>query len=689
MNANNNYANKKATVLFRCLIMAACMLPAALCTAQVNEKPFTVPEVTQWHGGTGETRLSGRIVVKSKNMKAAAEALIADCQLLTGHKLTLASGKPQQGDIVFTAKKLDSMPLEGYRIDIGTQVCVDAPSAQGAYWATRTLLQLMDKGFASEATHAKELPALKRGEMVDVPQYRLRGFMLDCGRKYIPMHYLQQLVKVMAYYKMNTLQLHLNDNGFRQFYENDWTKTQAAFRLQCDTYPGLTARDGSYTKQEFIDLQKLAEACHVEIIPEIDAPAHALAFTHYKPELGSKEFGMDHFDLSNPDVYTFMDGLFKEYLEGKEPVFRGPRVNIGTDEYSNARPELVEQFRTFTDHYLALIQSYGKQPMLWGSLTHAKGNTPVRHEGVLMSCWSNGFAVPDSMKQLGYQLVSIPDGMVYIVPAAGYYQDYLNCERLYNNWTPAVVGNQTFTEQDPQIEGGMFAVWNDHAGNGISVKDIHHRLFPAMQTMATKCWTGKKTTFPYTTFNQQRLLLSEAPGVNELAQLPATPLTQEQVLPNAQLSAALNGISEAGYNSRIAFDIDCAPEERGTIFTTGINATFYLSDPQTGALGFARDGYLYTFNYRLPQQGRVSVAVECTNTETRLFINGHLQQRLPVLDVVSVTPNAQIQNKLGTPFMPTIYRSPARMKYVQTLVFPLQQTGNFKAKVTNLRISRL
>ena len=115
--------------------------------------------------------------------------------------------------------------------------------------------------------------------------------MMDCGRKYIPMDYLRSLVKTMAYYKMNTLQIHLNDNGFRQFFDNDWDKTQAAFRLECDTYPGLTARDGSYTKKEFIDLQKLAEQYGVDIIPEIDVPAHTLAFTHYKPEIGSKEYG--------------------------------------------------------------------------------------------------------------------------------------------------------------------------------------------------------------------------------------------------------------------------------------------------------------------------------------------------------------------------------------------------------------
>ena len=65
-------------------------------------------------------------------------------------------------------------------------------------------------------------------------------------------------------------------------------------------YPGLTAYDGFYTKKEFIDLQKQAMALGIEIIPEIDVPAHSLAFSRYKPEIGSKKYGMDHLDLFSP-----------------------------------------------------------------------------------------------------------------------------------------------------------------------------------------------------------------------------------------------------------------------------------------------------------------------------------------------------------------------------------------------------
>ena len=38
---------------------------------------------------------------------------------------------------------------------------------------------------------------------------------MDVGRKFFSMSYLQDLVKVMSYYKLNSLRIHLNDNGTR------------------------------------------------------------------------------------------------------------------------------------------------------------------------------------------------------------------------------------------------------------------------------------------------------------------------------------------------------------------------------------------------------------------------------------------------------------------------------------------
>ena len=668
----NLFSSKKILTLAAC-----CMLSAGALWADINPKPFVVPELKTWSGAEGQTALSGRIVVKNAKLKAVAAALAADYKEMFGKELTIMNGATKGGDVVLSLKKDKALGDEGYTMNVGSAVEITAATERGAFWATRTLLQI------AEQHKDGNLP---KGKTTDVPEYKLRGFMIDCGRKFIPMSYLRDLAKIMAYYKMNTLQVHLNDNGFRQYFGGDWNKTQAAFRLECDTYPGLTAKDGSYSKQEFIDFQKLAEQNGVEVIPEIDAPAHSLAFTQYKNEIGSKEYGMDHLDLFNPETYKFMDGLWKEYIGGKNPVFIGKRVHIGTDEYSNAKKDVVEKFREFTDHYIKYVESFGKQVVVWGALTHANGDTKVKNKGVLMDIWYNGYADPVEMKKQGYKLVSIPDGLVYIVPAAGYYYDYLNCQYLYEHWTPAVIGNKTFEENDPMIEGGMFAVWNDHAGNGISTKDVHHRVYPALQTLAVKCWTGKETELPYAEFDSKRAELSEAPGVNELGRLGKP---GSVVLEKATVNAGetLNA-EEIGYNYAVTFTIDGKQEANGTELFRSANAVVYLADPDQGKLGFERDGYRNLFNYRIPAGEKHTITIEGTNKMTRLLVDGAVKEELgpKTLYVMREQDRAHYQVKGTYTYEPVVYQPTDQIYYQRTLVFPLRKAGNFKSAITNLRV---
>ena len=651
--------NKFVSLQALALLVIFC-LTGSLTRAAVNPKPFVVPELKQWTGKDGNFTpgKDARIVCTSQNpeLLRIARMFADDYQQMFGQALSVAQGKATSGDFVLSLSADKKLGEEGYAIKISDRVIISAPTPTGLYWSTRTLLQL------AEQNQERSLP---QGTIRDYPDYPLRGFMIDCGRKFIPMAYLQDLVKIMAYYKMNTLQVHLNDNGFKQYFEHNWDKTYAAFRLESETYPGLTARDGSYSKKEFIDFQKQAVSNFVEIIPEIDVPAHSLALTHYKPEIGSKEYGMDHLDLFKPETYEFVDALFKEYLEGDNPVFVGKRVHIGTDEYSNAKKDVVEKFRAFTDHYIRFVEGFGKQAVVWGALSHAKGDTPVKSENVVMNAWYNGYADPATMIKDGYQLISIPDGLVYIVPKAGYYYDYLNEPYLYKEWTPAHIGKAVFDEKHPSILGGMFAIWNDHVGNGISVKDIHHRIFSPLQTLSVKMWTGAQTGIPYETFNEKRALLSEAPGVNQLARIGKKP---ELVYERSTVApGSTSDYPEIGYNYTVSFDITGAKESEGTELFRSPNAVFYLSDPIRGMMGFARDGYLNTFPYKVNPGEKATIQIEGNNCSTTLRVNGKVVDEM----------NTQ-----------KLYFNAGKdsMNYVRTLVFPLEKAGNFNSKVQNLKV---
>ena len=650
-------------LLLSALSATLCSCTDGMARTAGDGKPFVIPELKSWEAGKGGFTFPDNfnIAVPSGDteLMRIAEMLAGDWETISGYAPAVIADKGGKGDITLELKadrQLEATGDEGYTINISDRVRISAPTAKGAYWATQTLLQMADAG---------KCTSLPEGRIKDWPDYALRGFMMDCGRKYIPMSYLRKLSRIMAYYKMNTLQIHLNDNGFKQYFGNSWDRTYAAFRLECDTYPGLTARDGYYTKEKFTGFQEEAAEHFVEIIPEIDVPAHSLALTRYRPDIGSEEYGMDHLDLFNPETYEFVDGLFREYLEGDKPVFIGPKVHIGTDEYSNKDPEVVEKFRSFTDHYIRFVESYGKQAVVWGALTHADGSTPVKSENVIMNAWYNGYADPEKMAADGYRLISIPDGLVYIVPAAGYYHDYLNEKYLYEEWTPAHVGETVFPERDSAILGGMFAVWNDHAGNGISVKDIHYRLFPAMQTLSVKMWTGQGTALPYSAFDSTRKYVREAPGINfsgRIGTVPACVLEMDEVAPGTAMP-----YPEIGYGYTVSFTVEGCTETPGTELFRSEDAVFYLSDPVSGMMGFARDGYLNTFRYRILDGDSLHVTVQGDGNSTTLIVNGRVIDRL------------ETEKRWYNEGKSTMY-------YVPTLVFPLDRAGNFRSRITDLKV---
>ena len=555
---------------------------------------------------------------------------------------------------------------EGYRLNISAKgITIQANSKRGALWGVQTLLQMKQTSYINTGGVYKRL--LPYVTITDKPDYPIRGMMLDCGRKFFPMSYLYSLVNVMSYYKMNCLQIHLNDNGFHDIFHGKWDETYAAFRMESDYFPGLTAIDGSYSKKEMRDFIRYAEKMGVEIIPEIDAPAHCLCFTQYRPSLASKDYDPAHLDLRNPEVVPFLDSLYAEYLGGPDPVFCCPRFHIGTDEYSNKDKEVVELFRKLIVHLCDKVKGYGKQPIFWGSLTHANGETPVPSDGVWISLWHNRYAQPVDMRKQGFHMISINDHHVYIVPAAGYYYDYLNSKWLYQHWVPELMDKELFARQDPYVEGGMFAVWNDVIKNGISVGDVHDRSLPAIQVIAEKCWHGlaDTTDVAWEKWQSFSRMLDDGPLTDEIGR--KSMVNHIELKPKTTIfkpEGSLFPIHQIGYPYMVEFTIDWADEKPGTVLCTSERSTFYLADPVKGMLGFSRDGYLFNFKYKGKAGKKETIQLKGDNKGITLFADGKEVERLD--------PDV-------------LYKHDGKGSYkiMRTLVFPLQETGDFRSKITN------
>lgn len=648
-----------------------CMLGLFLHVAAQEACPDVIPALQQWKGGKGKLTLSnkGTIVIEAANedkLTTTARILASDLKEMFGWDYTIRTGKPQKNEIFLSLTKPDQeLGAEGYVMDINRYASLAAPTAKGVFWGTRSLLQILKN----------EQGSLPKGVARDFPLFPNRGFMLDVARKFFTIDYLRQYVKILSFYKMNEFQIHLNDNGFPQFFNDDWNQTYAAFRLESDRFPGLTAKDGSYTKKEFTDLQQLGMDYGINVIPEIDVPAHSLAFTHYKPEIASKDYGMDHLDLYKEETYQFVDSLLKEYIAGENPVFIGPDLHIGTDEYNKKE---TEQYRYFTDRYLKFVAQNGKNPRMWGGLKWLDGKTPVQAEGVTVNAWSYDWVDPEVSLKDGYKLLNSCDTYLYIVPAAGYYRDFLDHKWLYESWSPWIMNRkQTLPEGTPGVLGAMFAVWNDKCGNGISEQDVHLRSFPAVQVLAEKLWRGANKEKSYEAFEALCQTTPEAPGVNLLARVPG----KTELIP-AEKIVALNGtdslsssVPEVGYPYTVSFGIypDKDTNISGVLFK-GPHSVVYTNWENTGRIAFSRDGYTFVFNsYQLPTEKWTDIRIEGDYKGTSLYVNGKLQERLEGRTM-------------------KVYRKEHKrmeyMTYQETLIFPLQQIGDklngFKGQLRNL-----
>jgi hexosaminidase len=481
--------------------------------SQANPSPQVIPSLREWHGASGAFAFTptSRIVLDvadSEQLADTARVFAADLSLVTGTTLPIASGTTaEQGDCFLSLATTDQAPDqalgdEGYSLSIADAVTLRAPTTTGVFYGTRTILQIL----LSDPARAH----LPRGSARDYPRYRVRGFLLDVGRKYFPLGQLKEYVLAMSYFKLNDFHLHLNDNQLIVGIGPDWTTKYAAFRLSSPRFPGLAAKDGAYSRQDMRELQDFARPYGVTITPEIDVPAHALALTQYRPDLASKTLDKSLLDLANPNTLPFVKSLWDEFL----PWFDSRDVHIGADEYDAREGEAYRQFVNACDDYLT---SKGYTVHAWGSLAQMPGTTQI-HTDVVMDVWDTAFASAPELVREGYSVVNASDTYLYIVPKAGNYNDYLDTRTLYEQWNPTIFDLRTPAQNlapgDAHLLGAKFAVWNDKLGALISDADVAARVQAALPTVGETFWGAPVGAMTYAQFVEVAHTVGQAPGLN-------------------------------------------------------------------------------------------------------------------------------------------------------------------------------
>lgn len=650
-----------------------------------NAKPTVVPEIQEWFSNsTDKLGLDALTAVtyRDASLKSVVDEFVADYKDFTGKTLTASQGAAKAGAFNFTLGDPAGDKLlgeEGYTMQIqADRIDVAAPAITGNMYAMQTILQMTK-------TETDGFPV---GQMRDYPRFPVRGFMWDIARKPISLEMVGNAARTMRYYKMNDLQLHLSDNLiFLENYGNneaDQWGAYSAFRLESglsNNGVSPTAKDYSITKAAMRDFIKTQRSLGMNVVPEIDMPAHAVAFTRVWPELavkntkvttspaGKNRSAIDHLDVRKPEARKLIRDIFDDYTTGASPVFDTDTVvHVGADEFiiPNGRPSYCEFYNDLVPHLL----DSGHTPRIWGSFDSSwlagGGTEPASGEGVQMDIWSLGWANPKRMFDKGFSLINILDNPNYMVPNGGgnrgAYGDYLDTKNVYNSLDPNKFGNTVLPSSDPRILGAGFAIWNDNIDTnacGLSEADEYARFFDALPVYAENNWAptgqekGKGNAGHENLYNIVKKT-GDAPRVNPHSKASKNGDSYaEYSFDNGLADASKNGrdlkagknatvengklnlaggasyvespLDKIGTGTSLSFDIELTrPACPGDILfeADAPYGTLDIRVMDNGKLGFTRELYNYYFDYKLPVGKKVHVEIVTATQKTTLKVDG-------------------------------------------------------------------
>jgi len=234
------------------------------------------------------------------------------------------------------------LAAEAYELSFADNAAtVAATTRQGMVYGLITLGQIL-RG-ARQYPQTFVFPT--GGTITDEPGFAYRGCHLDVARQFYSGAEVSQLLKLMAWNKLNKFHWHLSEDE--------------AWRIEIDAFPELTQigawrghgmalppllgsgphpTGGYYSKPVVRQIVALADSLAIAVIPEIDIPGHSYATLQALPQLRDpaeqgeyqsvQGFPNNSLNPAYEPVYKFIETVVDEVLE----LFPAGIFHLGADE---------------------------------------------------------------------------------------------------------------------------------------------------------------------------------------------------------------------------------------------------------------------------------------------------------------------------------------------------------------------
>ena len=347
------------------------------------------------------------------------------------------NGKKSSGELTVEEKYVSQIEgakfqEEAYHLSITRKgILLEATTPKGMYWGRQTLEQL--KYTKNKKTWVPQC------DITDWPAFRIRGFMHDVGRSYIPLEELKREIRLLSRYKINVFHWHLTENQ--------------AWRLESKRYPQLNAPENMerekgkfYTLDEARQLVEFCKQHQVLLIPEIDMPGHSAAFERtFKTDMQSEKGTQ----------------ILKDIIDEVCATFDVPYLHIGTDEVQFTNPDFVPMMVKY-------IRDKGKKVISYNPGWNYKPG-----EIDMTQLWSYRGKAQKGIPAIDCRY-----------HYANHFDTYADLVAMFNSR----IYNQP--EGSDDLAGCIVAFWNDRFIDNTPQLLAENNFYPYMLTLAERAWRG-------------------------------------------------------------------------------------------------------------------------------------------------------------------------------------------------------
>ena len=496
------------------------------CADNLTSPPISiVPRPVQVVPGEGNFTFSARTLFSVENHEQAVivRNFLNLLKKSSGITPQLAIGSSEKSHVCFTTDS--SLKSEAYQLAVTPkQIQIKASDIKGFFYALQTIRLLLPSAVEGNRQVENIQWSIPAVTIQDEPRFGYRALMLDAARFFIPKENVLRIIDSMGILKINTLHFHLtDDNGWRLEIKKyprltevgAWrvNRMDVPFYFRRNAEPGEpTPIGGFYTQEDIKEMISYAADRQIEIIPEIDMPAHSNAalaaypqlacpvvdsYIGVIPGLGGSNSGVIYC-AGNDSAFTFLQDVLDEVMA----IFPSRYIHLGGDEaqkgYWKKCPLCQERIKKehlaneedlqgyFMKRMSDYVRSKGREVIGWDELT----NSSFLPEGAIIQGWRGLGTAALKAAEKGHQFIMTPARIMYLIRYQGpqwfepqtYFgnntlKDIYDYEPVQADWKP---------EYASLLMGVQASMWTEFCNKP---EDVDYLVFPRLAALAEVAWT--------------------------------------------------------------------------------------------------------------------------------------------------------------------------------------------------------